>query len=100
MNKTLSRTRIVLSQLLVLAFIVAACAPFNGHAGVSTALAASRQPARAPHGMVASTSNIASQVGVDILKRGGNAVDAAIAVAFAEAVTHPAAGNIGGGGFM
>src|SRR5262245_32593770 len=60
----------------------------------------SRKAVVAKHGMVVCASPIAADVGLAILKKGGNAIDATIATAFAEAVTYPIAGNIGGGGFM
>ena len=58
------------------------------------------QPVVSSHGMVATEQRLASQVGADILKQGGNATDAAVAIGFTLAVVLPNAGNLGGGGFM
>jgi gamma-glutamyltranspeptidase/glutathione hydrolase len=72
-----------------------------GAAGfVAVSHAASIAPAAAENGMVVTAQHLATRVGVDVLKEGGNAVDAAVAVGYALAVVYPAAGNLGGGGFM
>ena len=69
-------------------------------ASVSTANAASVRPVASEKGMVVTAQHLATEVGVDVLKRGGSAIDAAVAVGYALAVVYPAAGNLGGGGFM
>ena len=77
-------------RCIALGALVAACA----------ARAASVAPVGAESGMVVAAQHLATRVGVDVLRDGGNAVDAAVAVGYALAVVYPAAGNLGGGGFM
>lgn len=82
------------STILVLAIV------FSSFVGTRSVSAAWPEPVRGRHAMVASQHELASKIGADIMKKGGNAIDAAIAVGLALAVVYPEAGNIGGGGFM
>lgn len=86
-----------LRPTLLLSAALLACSPA---AFLPAAQAASVAPAAAENGMVVTAQHLATRVGVQVLKDGGNAVDAAVAVGYALAVVYPAAGNLGGGGFM
>ncbi|WP_127904100.1 gamma-glutamyltransferase [Solirhodobacter olei] len=77
-----------------------AALPDLGAVHATRAELAAAQPVTAKHAMVVTAQHLATEIGVDILKKGGNAVDAAVAVGYALAVVHPCCGNIGGGGFM
>jgi len=95
-------TPLLLSSALTLTLCYPAIHIANSQANEASIFSemATAQPIYAKHGMVSSQEALASKIGVDILKQGGNAVDAAVAVAYALAVTLPRAGNVGGGGFM
>ena len=77
-----------------------AALPDLGPAATARAALATARPVIAEHAMVVTAQHLATDIGVDILRKGGNAVDAAVAVGYALAVVHPCCGNIGGGGFM
>jgi gamma-glutamyltranspeptidase/glutathione hydrolase len=94
------RRRIFAAILLMLACCVPATAQEQRRGFYAPPAADARHAVVAEHGMVVAQEKVAARIGADVLKRGGNAVDAAVATGFAMAVTYPRAGNIGGGGFM
>ncbi|MHC2338831.1 gamma-glutamyltransferase [Bradyrhizobium sp. USDA 4454] len=99
MALTAMMSRRLFAALLVAGIATSALGQVQRHAYEPSASDAARS-IRAEHGMVVGQEKLAARVGADILRQGGNAVDAAVATGFAMAVTYPRAGNIGGGGFM
>jgi gamma-glutamyltranspeptidase / glutathione hydrolase len=94
------RRRIFVATVLVVACYLPAGAQEQRRGAYIPAAAGTVHAVVAEHGMVVAQEKIAARIGADVLKRGGNAIDAAVATGFAMAVTYPRAGNIGGGGFM
>jgi len=98
--------RSFLLRLLLLPLVLTLAPPVFGqnaapaHTDTTAEALRNDQPVRAPHAMVVTVHHLATDAGVQVLRAGGNAIDAAVAVGFALAVVHPIAGNIGGGGFM
>ncbi|MDH7515344.1 MAG: gamma-glutamyltransferase [Bacteroidota bacterium] len=92
--------RCVTVRAAVLFFAVSLVALYPDQHCVPQSRASAGRIARAPHAMVVTASPLATDIGVRVLRSGGNAVDAAVAVGFALAVTYPSAGNIGGGSFI
>src|SRR3990170_2723095 len=86
--------------LAAIALVVACCLPAVAQERRQYIPTGAVHAVAAQHGMVVAQEKIGARVGADILRQGGNAVDAAVATGFALAVTYPRAGNIGGGGFM
>src|ERR1700760_446108 len=99
-SSSIARRIIGASLLFVVALLLPAAAQEQRRGFYTPPAAGTLHAVEAVHGMVVAQERTAAQIGADFLKRGGNAVDAAVATGFAMAVTYPRAGNIGGGGFM
>ncbi|MCK1358683.1 gamma-glutamyltransferase [Bradyrhizobium sp. 199] len=100
MMSSSSTRRTFLAVIATLAFGLVPATAQDARRGYVPPARDSVRAVAAEHGMVVAQEKISAQIGADILRRGGNAVDAAVATGFAMAVTYPRAGNIGGGGFM
>src|SRR6201994_1608806 len=99
-SSSIARRIIGASLLFVVALLLPAAAQEQRRGFYTPPAAGTLHAVEAVHGMVVAQERTAARIGADVLKRGGNAVDAAVATGFAMAVTYPRAGNIGGGGFM